>query len=103
MNGLVFVFLVAGIVGAVVLRRRLRDPESMLGRWYQERIKPRQRIFTTWFFLGTLVLWAVLFFAASEEDQAKSTRALKTFGKAFTAPKTPGKEPAINKDGIVKQ
>ena len=103
MNGLALVFLIAVIIGALVLRRKIRDPESTPGRWYKERIKPAEKEIATWFFVATLVLWAALFVGASKEDREKSDQALKGFKESFTSPSTPGKEPAIPKGGMPKQ
>ena len=94
MSGLGLVFLVGVIIAAVVVRRRIRDPESAPGRWFKEHIKHREKEIATWFFIATVVLWAVLFVGASPEDKAKSDRHLKDFKESFTPKKKPDKEPS---------
>ncbi len=103
MEGLGLVILFGIIIVAVVIRRRIRDPESAPGRWYKEHIKPREKEITTWFFVATLVLWAVLFVGASKEDKEKSDRALKDFKESFTPKKKPQTTHPPIKDGNVEK
>jgi len=90
MNGLALVFLFAVIIGAVVVRRKIRDPESTLGRWYHDRIKPREKEIATWFFVATLLIWAGIYVAASKQDRDNSDRNLKVFKESIYPQKKPG-------------
>jgi len=90
MNGLALVFLFAVIIGAVVVRRKIRDPESTLGRWYHDRFKPREKEIATWFFVATLLIWAGIYVAASKQDRDNSDRNLKVFKESIYPQKKPG-------------
>jgi len=90
MNGLALILLLGAIVGAVVVRRKIRDPESTLGRWYKDRIKPREKEIATWFFVATLLIWAGIYVAASKQDRDNSDRALKVFKESVYPQKKPG-------------
>ncbi|MEE8352761.1 MAG: hypothetical protein V3R37_11295 [Rhodospirillales bacterium] len=92
MNGLGLVLLLGVVVGAVVVRRKIRDPQSTLGHWYKEKIKPREKEITTWFFVATMLIWAVIYVAASKEDHDNSDRALKVFKETIYPQKKPGTE-----------
>lgn len=89
MNGLGLILLLGVIVGAVALRRKIRDTESAPGRWYAEKIKPREKEISTWFFIGTLLVWAGIYVAASKEDRDNSDRNLKVFKESIYPQKKP--------------
>ncbi len=69
--------MVAMVAAAVVIRRKVRDPENPFGRWFQTRVKPRLPGLATAFSLATLLIWAAIYVTASEEDRGNLTKSFK--------------------------
>lgn len=70
------VFL-AVVAAAVVLRRRINDPASPLGRWYDHYVRSwYDRHVRAWFSLGfkiilflTVIIWFAVYLSAPEKDR----------------------------------
>ena len=82
MDGLFLVLMAALVAAAVVIRRKVRDPENPFGRWFQSRVKPRLPGLATAFSLATLLLWAAIYVTASEEDRGNLTKTFKGWFKS---------------------
>ncbi len=82
MDGLFLVLMVAMVAAAVVIRRKVRDPENPFGRWFQTRVKPRLPGLATAFSLATLLIWAAIYVTASEEDRGNLTKTFKGWFKS---------------------
>jgi len=81
-DGLFLVLMAALVAAAVVIRRKVRDPENPFGRWFQSRVKPRLPGLATAFSLATLLLWAAIYVTASEEDRGNLTKTFKGWFKS---------------------
>ncbi len=82
MDGLFLVLMAALVAAAVVIRRKARDPENPIGRWFQSRVKPRLPGLATAFSLATLLIWAAIYVTASEEDRGNLTKSFKGWFKS---------------------
>lgn len=82
MDWLFLALMAALVVAAVVIRRKARDPEDPLGRWFQNRVKPRLPGLATAFSLATLLIWAAIYVTASEEDRGNLTKTFKGWFKS---------------------
>ncbi len=82
MDGLFLVLMAALVAVAVVIRRKVRDPEDPFGRWFQCRVKPRLPGLATAFSLATLLIWAAVYVTASEEDRGNLTKTFKGWFKS---------------------
>ncbi len=82
MDGLFLVLMAALVAAAVVIRRKVRDPENPFGRWFQSRVKPRLPGLATAFSLATLLIWAAIYVTASEEDRGNLTKTFKGWFKS---------------------
>ncbi len=82
MDGLFLVLMAALVAAAVVIRRKVRDPENPFGRWFQTRVKPRLPGLATAFSLATLLIWAAIYVTASEEDRGNLTKTFKGWFKS---------------------
>ena len=76
----VFFTVFAGLMAAAVyFRRRINDPDNTVGRWFEERVRPRFKEAATIFSLITILAWAVLYLSAPEEGRDDLSERLKTF------------------------
>ena len=69
MNWVLYVVLAGLIAAAAVIRRQANNPESVFGRWVENRMRPRLAQGLRAFFYLTLVLWFVIYLTASKEER----------------------------------
>ncbi len=79
MKWVLFAVLAALIPAAVLFRRQIKDPETPLGRWFEERVRPLWKDAVVWVSILTLVAWAAVYVLTPEEDRGDLSQFLKGF------------------------
>ncbi len=83
MNWMFYAVLAGLIAAAVVIRRQANNPESALGRWVENRMRPRLAQGLRAFFYLTLVLWFVIYLTASKEERGSLSDFFESIARTF--------------------
>ena len=84
MDSPIFIIFLALIAAAVVLRRRINDPDSPIGRWWERSIQSRwEHSVQSWFNLGfkiflflTAILWLTIYLSAPDDNKGGGLKEL---------------------------
>ena len=90
MKWVLLAVLAALIPAAVVFRRKINDPKTPLGRWFEEHIRPRSKDAIMGVFILTFLVWAAVYVLAPEEDRDSLGQALKGFWEQVDPEPEPG-------------
>ena len=90
MKWVLFSILAALIPAAVLIRRKIKDPETPLGRWFEERFGPLWKDAVVWVSILTLVAWAAVYALAPEKDRANLGQFLKSYWEQVNPKPQPG-------------
>ena len=85
-----FAVLAALIPAAILFRRKIKDPETPLGRWFEERFRPLWKDAVIWVSILTLVAWAAVYALAPEGDRGNLSQFLKGFLEQINPKPQPG-------------
>ena len=90
LNWVLFAVLAALIPAAILFRRKIKDPETPLGRWFEERFRPLWKDAVIWVSILTLVAWAAVYALTPEEDRSNLSQFLKGFWGQVNPKPEPG-------------
>ncbi len=102
-----FLVFLAVVAAAVVLRRRINDPASPLGRWWDRYVRSwYDRHVRSWLSLGfkiilflTVIIWFAVYLSAPEKDRGSLGDLIDRFnhpeGKAPSGKDKAGREKAL--------
>ena len=94
MKWILFAVLAALIPAVILFRRKIEDPETPLGRWFEERFRPLWKDAVVWVSILTLVAWAAVYVLASEEDRGDLGQVLKKYWEQVNPKPKPGFAPS---------
>jgi hypothetical protein len=78
-----FALIIVAMVAAIVVRRKMADPESTFGQWCAKTLKPRMAQAARWVAYLTLAAWILIFAFAPESDRGSVGDVLQSFRKAI--------------------
>ncbi|MCZ6607238.1 MAG: hypothetical protein O7A64_06180 [Alphaproteobacteria bacterium] len=63
-------FVVIGVLmaGAIVIRRKVNDPDNAFGQWYKARVHPRMMQAGKVAVVLTVAVWLIIYLGAPEGD-----------------------------------
>lgn len=94
MKWVLFSVLAALIPAAVLFRRQIKDPETPLGRWFEERFRPLWKDAVVWVSILTLVVWAAVYVLAPEGKRGNLGQFLEGYWEQVKPRLKPGLAPS---------
>ncbi|MBT3306325.1 MAG: hypothetical protein HN377_07545 [Alphaproteobacteria bacterium] len=83
MSSSVIALIIAALVAAVVVRRKVGDPQNPFGIWLRKNLAPRMAAAAKVVAYLTLAVWILIFFLAPEEDRGSVGELMKSFRNAI--------------------
>jgi len=91
----VVALILAAMVAAIVVRRKVGDPQNPFGLWCRKNLGPRMAMAARVVAYLTLAVWILIFFLAPKEDRGSVGDLMKSFRAAIgmEATKNPDQKP----------
>ena len=75
--------ILAAMVAAVVIRRKMKEPENVFGQWCAKNIRPRMAVAAKVVAYLTLAAWILIFLFAPKDERGSIGELMKSFRNAF--------------------
>jgi len=85
--------IIAAMVAAIVLRRKMKEPENAFGQWCAKTLKSRMAVAAKVVAYLTLAAWILIFLFAPKDDRGSVGDLMKSFRNAFGLEKPPAYSP----------
>ena len=83
MSSTFIALILAAMVAAVAIRRRMKDPHNAFGQWCANILKPGMVVAAKVVAYLTLALWILIFAFAPKDDRGSVGELLQSFRKAI--------------------